>query len=205
MCQASLESWESVGHGHQTKQPIPPSPWLDFFPFYFLVHFNDLYPMRIQLRRAMSLFTDFPGTVDLGENFSFVLFRGDGVSSTLLASHPPLEITPTTSSPLQGGPKAELSSQLGWLIAFFIWMPMDPSSMHQEQGLPHWTDLSSLVHFLLPWEFFNVKAAATSVAPSHQDHAPLCYKGGSRGTLADACALARQSCPLPPQNHLLHC
>lgn len=29
-----------------------------------------------------------------GENFSFVLFRGDGVSSTLLASHPPLSHPP---------------------------------------------------------------------------------------------------------------
>lgn len=100
-------------------QPIPPSPWLDFFfPFYFLVHFNDLYHENTT-EKGYVLFTDFPGTVDLGENFSFVLFRGDGVSSTLLASHPPLSYPHNLLPTSQGGPKSWLGSQLrSWPINF---------------------------------------------------------------------------------------
>ena len=77
----SLESRKKVGTRAPNKtQPIPPSPWLDFFfPFYFLVHFNDLYHEGTT-EKGYVLFTDFPGTVDLGGNFGFVLFRGDGVS-----------------------------------------------------------------------------------------------------------------------------
>lgn len=69
---ASLESRESVGTRAPNKtQPIPPSPWLDFFfPFYFLVHFNDLYHENTT-EKGYVLFTDFPGTVDLGGKLQF--------------------------------------------------------------------------------------------------------------------------------------
>lgn len=49
-----------------------------FFSFYFLVHFNDLYHEGTA-EKGYCLFTDFPGTADLGVNFSFV-FGGEGMS-----------------------------------------------------------------------------------------------------------------------------
>lgn len=81
MCdKTSLEGLERMGwgHGDQTK----PSQyhllhgWI--FTFYFLVHFNDLYHENTT-EKGYFLFTDFPGTADLGVNLVSVLFRGQSV------------------------------------------------------------------------------------------------------------------------------
>ena len=59
--QTSLESLKRVGTwGPNKTQPIPPSPWLDFFFFHFISWFISMTCiMRVQLRRAIASLQTF--------------------------------------------------------------------------------------------------------------------------------------------------